>query len=97
VLPHQRQEILTRRRLELKAETMKKPVHDEQQLQKFQILAERSLREGLPTRITSVSEKEKTVTTGIVIKADLQKNQLVIKTLEGIRVIPVQEIVEMLE
>ncbi|MDW7649769.1 MAG: hypothetical protein SCK29_01345 [Bacillota bacterium] len=72
------------------------PVRDEHYLQEFQLLLERSLREGLVLRIISASGSGKITTTGMITHTDPNSGRLQVQTLEGTRTIHTANILDLL-
>ena len=70
------------------------PAHDEQRLQEFQSHLEHSINTGQVLRIVTIAGTKKLCTTGIVKKADPRSLTLLLQTLEGLRDIPVHQILD---
>ncbi len=87
ILPHHRLDLALQKERKRRAELKKLPYHDEQRLQEFQSLLEQSLNFGLVIRMVTASETGRMTTTGIVQKINPQLCQIVVKTLEGSRII----------
>lgn len=97
ILPHHRQDFLLRKHRSEMAERLKRPLPDEQRLQQFQVLLERSLNEGLVIQIVTASESGRMVTTGVVKQFDIPGRKIHVRTLEESRVLSCCRIIEILE
>jgi hypothetical protein len=97
ILPEHRLDLYLEKERERQAEINRRPVFDEQRLQEFQKLLEWSFHSGLVIRIVTASRSGPLITTGIVKKISPWAGQLIVQTIEGIRIVLTKHIQEISE